>query len=274
MTGHFISGVTCLFIASKIEEIYPPKLQEFAYVTDGVCLEKEIISMELVILKTLNWGLSPMTPNAWMTLFMQTGCCYDTKEEMDSDEDTDKSFVTPQFSGLVFFKTMQLLDLVILDAGSLRYPYSILAASALCLMHNRELALAVSGYNWVDIKGCVKWMTAFEKALRVEPAPQPPSFQSVCPENQHNIQTHTLSTSTFDRAQKILQMIAQQSPEPSRLTTSTTVEMTPPESARDVRFVSTGTATANSTHMSVQQASVFLTPESPLRPSWSRGKRT
>ena len=26
-------GVTCLFIGAKLEEIYPPKLQEFAYVT-------------------------------------------------------------------------------------------------------------------------------------------------------------------------------------------------------------------------------------------------
>ena len=26
-------GVSCLFIGAKIEEIYPPKLQEFAYVT-------------------------------------------------------------------------------------------------------------------------------------------------------------------------------------------------------------------------------------------------
>lgn len=29
-------GVSCLFIGAKIEEIYPPKLQEFAYVT-GEC---------------------------------------------------------------------------------------------------------------------------------------------------------------------------------------------------------------------------------------------
>jgi cyclin E len=65
-------GVTCLFIAAKIEEIYPPKLQEFAYVTDGACSEDEILNMELVILKGLNWGLSPMTPNAWVKFYIQT----------------------------------------------------------------------------------------------------------------------------------------------------------------------------------------------------------
>ena len=65
------SGITCLFIAAKIEEIYPPKLQEFAYVTDGACSEEEILSMELVIIKGLNWGLCPMTPNSWVKLYLQ-----------------------------------------------------------------------------------------------------------------------------------------------------------------------------------------------------------
>ena len=64
-------GVTCLFVAAKIEEIYPPKLQEFAFVTDGACSEDEIMQMELVVLKGLNWGLSPMTPNRWMKTYMQ-----------------------------------------------------------------------------------------------------------------------------------------------------------------------------------------------------------
>ena len=64
-------GITCLFVASKIEEIYPPKLREFAFVTDGACSEEEITQMELVVLKGLNWGLSPQTPNRWIKTYMQ-----------------------------------------------------------------------------------------------------------------------------------------------------------------------------------------------------------
>ena len=64
-------GITCLFVASKIEEIYPPKLREFAFVTDGACSEEEITHMELVVLKGLNWGLSPQTPNRWIKTYMQ-----------------------------------------------------------------------------------------------------------------------------------------------------------------------------------------------------------
>ena len=33
------------------QEIYPPKLHEFAYVTDGACDEQQILDQELVMLK-------------------------------------------------------------------------------------------------------------------------------------------------------------------------------------------------------------------------------
>lgn len=45
------AGITCLFLASKMEEIYPPKIQQFAEVTDGACTEAEIFAMEVAILK-------------------------------------------------------------------------------------------------------------------------------------------------------------------------------------------------------------------------------
>lgn len=45
---------------SLLQEIYPPKLVEFAYVTDGACTEDEILDQELVILKVsyLVFGLN------------------------------------------------------------------------------------------------------------------------------------------------------------------------------------------------------------------------
>ena len=46
-----LMGVTALFIAAKLEEIYPPKINEFAYVTDGACSEDCILEQELVMLK-------------------------------------------------------------------------------------------------------------------------------------------------------------------------------------------------------------------------------
>lgn len=44
----FIISIVVVFFQ---QEIYPPKLAEFAYVTDGACTEDEILDQELVILK-------------------------------------------------------------------------------------------------------------------------------------------------------------------------------------------------------------------------------
>ena len=45
------------------QEVYPPKLCEFAYVTDGACTENEILHQELIILKVCHpCPLAPPLP--------------------------------------------------------------------------------------------------------------------------------------------------------------------------------------------------------------------
>ena len=51
-------GITCLYIAAKVEEIYPPNLSEFSYVCDGACKAKEMVSCELLILNVSQCDLS------------------------------------------------------------------------------------------------------------------------------------------------------------------------------------------------------------------------
>ena len=40
-----------VIIIYHFQEIYPPKISEFAYVTDGACTESEILDQELLMLK-------------------------------------------------------------------------------------------------------------------------------------------------------------------------------------------------------------------------------
>ena len=37
--------------------MYPPKIHQFAYVTDEACAEDDILSMELIVMKVLMLGL-------------------------------------------------------------------------------------------------------------------------------------------------------------------------------------------------------------------------
>jgi hypothetical protein len=56
--------------------------------------------MELVVLKSLNWGLSPMTPNAWMRMYMQI--LHGPRQA------NSHAFSLPAYSGLPFSRAMQV----------------------------------------------------------------------------------------------------------------------------------------------------------------------
>lgn len=54
-------GAASMFIASKYEEVYPPDLSEFVYITDDTYSKKQVLKMEHVILKALAFDLSAPT---------------------------------------------------------------------------------------------------------------------------------------------------------------------------------------------------------------------
>ncbi|KAG8197818.1 hypothetical protein JTE90_020096 [Oedothorax gibbosus] len=62
-------GTACLFIASKYEEIYPPELKDFVYITDDTYTKKQIIRMETLILQILNFDLSSPTSCIFLQLY-------------------------------------------------------------------------------------------------------------------------------------------------------------------------------------------------------------
>uniref|UniRef100_A0A8D0HIV3 Cyclin E2 n=1 Tax=Sphenodon punctatus TaxID=8508 RepID=A0A8D0HIV3_SPHPU len=172
-------GITSLFIASKLEEIYAPKLQEFAYVTDGACSEDDIIRMELIVLKALKWELFPVTIVSWLNLYLQ----------VDSLTDVPKVLL-PQYSQEKFIQISQLLDLCILDVDALDFQYRTLAAAALCHYTSVEVVKKTSGLDWENISGCVEWMTPFVRVTRRNLV-KLKTFKKIAVEDAHNIQTHT-----------------------------------------------------------------------------------
>jgi len=50
-------GATALLIAAKFEEIYPPAIKEFEYITDKAYSRDEILKMEVCILKALSFNV-------------------------------------------------------------------------------------------------------------------------------------------------------------------------------------------------------------------------
>lgn len=118
-------GITCLFIASKVEEIYPPKLLEFAYVTNDACTSDGILSQELLILDELEWNMGAVTVNGWLSLLLQIWHNRDAQP---------KSIIFPNHPVKDYLLSAQLIDLCMLDENCLRYPYLILASAGIYIM--------------------------------------------------------------------------------------------------------------------------------------------
>lgn len=55
-------GVTCMWIASKYEEMYAPEISDFVYITDNAYTQAEIRAMELDILRSLDFNLGKPLP--------------------------------------------------------------------------------------------------------------------------------------------------------------------------------------------------------------------
>ncbi|KAG7200284.1 hypothetical protein KM043_017750 [Ampulex compressa] len=205
-------GITCLFIAAKVEEIYPPKIAEFAYVTDGACTEEEILGKELVILKGLGWNLSPVTAPGWLNIYMQIE---------SGDWSRPNAFIYPQYGGLQYSQAAQLLDLATLDEGSLKFPYSHIAAAAIYHTQGRECALRVSCLTWEQLAPCAKWLTPFATTVAEEGSQfllrstVPPveshsgsglraTVPNIVMDESHRIQTHVVDLNMLEKAQQRL----------------------------------------------------------------------
>ncbi|CRL00456.1 CLUMA_CG013719, isoform A [Clunio marinus] len=218
-------GITCLFIASKVEEIYPPKLQEFAYVTDSACTEEDILQQEILILQSLNWSITPVTIIGWVSIYMQLNDTTGKTDAVGMDPKSllilnsskwSQSFIYPQFSGLNYARTAQLVDVCSLDVGIGNFPYSIIAAAAISHVIDKNVATRVSGLDWASIAPCAKWMEPYYQVLEEDEHFNPIKLQEtndqvemtygvshVCPNLMQDpsplIQTHSTSLDIFDR---------------------------------------------------------------------------
>ncbi|XP_063700924.1 G2/mitotic-specific cyclin-B [Culicoides brevitarsis] len=62
-------GVTALFIASKYEELYPPEINDFVYITDETYNKRQILDMEMVMFRALEFQLSKPLPIHFLRRF-------------------------------------------------------------------------------------------------------------------------------------------------------------------------------------------------------------
>lgn len=64
-------GAAAMYIAAKFEEIFPPEIADFVYITDDTYTKAQIVRMERVILKVLDFNLAGPTTHTFLLRYLK-----------------------------------------------------------------------------------------------------------------------------------------------------------------------------------------------------------
>ncbi|XP_055606770.1 G2/mitotic-specific cyclin-B [Uranotaenia lowii] len=102
-------GVTAMFIASKYEELFPPDISDFAYITDDTYNKKQILEMEKRIFKVLDFNLGKPLPTHFLRRYSKAA------------QAADRNHLVAKY----------ITELASIDYGTAHYKPSEVAAAAL-----------------------------------------------------------------------------------------------------------------------------------------------
>ena len=154
-------GAAAMFIASKYEEIYPPDVGEFCYITDDTYDKKQVLRMENLVLKVLGFDLSGPTAIEFLSQMCQL-----TNSEEKIQHLAMVSHTNPLNINITWLQYVCELSLMHGDTF-LKYPPSVVAAAGLVLARHalsRECNAAVTwpedmasltGYTCAGLSECV-----------------------------------------------------------------------------------------------------------------------
>lgn len=137
-------GTACMFIAAKYEEIYPPDVGEFVYITDDTYNKRQVLRMEHLVLKVLGFDLSGPSANVFLSQM----------SELSKTEEKTKHLA-------MFLSELSLLH----GDRFLKFSPSLMAAASLALARHSlgsssaevwtsELA-SFTGYQVEDFRECL-----------------------------------------------------------------------------------------------------------------------
>lgn len=209
-------GITCLLIAAKLEEIYPPKAEDLAFLTDGACEADDILTFEVQILQVLEWRLQPTTILDWICLFLQQAYYpkseseeefqyYDSVSKRSSSNlskfsrDVSNSEIAFRyFPDSILVQMMQLCDVMCLDINTTNFKQENLAAAVLYHFSAASLVKKATGFVVDDIKEAIGHVTKFAVVMKEHGFNKGKQFDRLDKSDWLNIQTHIDQLALFE----------------------------------------------------------------------------
>lgn len=106
-------GVTAMLIACKYEEIYPPEVKDFVYITDNAYSKQEIMDMEYTMLKKFEFNVTIISSYRFLERI--------TKLSNDNEN--------------VFYLAQYMMELSLVEYRMIKYKPSEIASAAIYLAH-------------------------------------------------------------------------------------------------------------------------------------------
>jgi cyclin B len=148
-------GVTAMLIAAKFEEMYPPQISDFVYVTDKAYTKDDIIKMEVTILNALDFKICRPTPVTFLDRYQCVNGCTEAHRDL----------------------AQYLLELTLVEYSMIKYSPSRLAAASILLSNKllrrqpswKPAAVKQTGFMEQTLKECAKEMCEILDHANVNP---------------------------------------------------------------------------------------------------------
>lgn len=112
-------GITAMLIASKYQEIYPPSINKFVYISDNTYTAEQVIRMEERMLNVLEFNLTVVTAKCFLRRFVKAACV-----SLPADQTLLENF---------HYLSSYITELTLQEYSFVKYLPSTIAASAVVL---------------------------------------------------------------------------------------------------------------------------------------------
>jgi len=143
-------GVVCMFVAAKVEQINPPQVADFVYITDKTYTKEEVFSMECTMLSSLGFSIAVPTQAHFLEPLLKANQC-----------------VVEEYRALVDY----LLELALVDMRMIKHEPSKVVSAALLLSNEivgrpawPEKMVQISRYSDTALRGCAEELRALLRA--------------------------------------------------------------------------------------------------------------